>query len=62
MGVMTVRGRYQGERKLTRQDEGVVRGLGALRRRKGLWERLGNEWGDIWRLLGITGSGCWEGL
>lgn len=34
---------YQGDRKLTRQNEGVARGPVAPRRWKGLWERLGNE-------------------
>lgn len=36
--------------------EGVARGPGVWRRQNGLWEGLGNEWGDIWRLLGISGA------
>ena len=42
---------------MTWQNEGVAREQGARRRQKRLGEGLGNEWGDVGRLLGIRGAG-----
>lgn len=53
---------YQGERKLTRQNEGVARGPVARGRRRGSGRGWGMNEGDIWRLREYLGRGSWEGL
>lgn len=53
---------YQGERKLTRQNEGVARGPVARGGGRGSGRGWGMNEGDIWRLQGYLGRGCWEGL